>query len=143
MGWLNSWFSLNVSSLVVVLTGVGVFLLPLVRLRAYKYFSFRYLTLASVLIWIVIFNHKAESPTFVIAITGAALWFIAGEKNSINIVLLLLALVFVSLSSSDIFPASLRRDFIQPYAMKAFPCILIWIKIIYDMMLLKTDRSTI
>jgi hypothetical protein len=141
MGWLNSWFSLNVGSLVVVLTGVGVFLLPLARIRAYKYFSFKYLTLASLLLWIVIFNHKAESPTYIIAMTGVALWFIEGKKSPINIILLVLALVLTSLSSTDIFPTSLRTDFIQPYAIKAFPCILIWMKIIYDMMLIKTDRS--
>ena len=140
MGWLNSWFSLNVGSLVVVLTGVGVFLLPLARIRAYKYFSFKYLTLASLLLWIVIFNHKAESPTYIIAMTGVALWFIDGKKSPINIILLVLALVLTSLSSTDIFPTSLRTDFIQPYAIKAFPCILIWMKIIYDMMLIKTDR---
>ena len=141
MGWLNSWFSLNVSNLLVVLTGAGAFLLPLARIRAYKYFSFRYLTLASVLLWIVIFNHKAESPTYIIAMTGVALWFIEGEKSPINIILLVLALVLTSLSSTDIFPTYLRTDFIQPYAIKAFPCILIWMKIIYDMMLIKTDRS--
>ena len=141
MGWVNSWFSLNVSSMVVVLTGVGLFLIPLVRLRAYKYFSFRYLTLASILIWIIIFNHKAESPTFIIAMTGVALWFVEGSKSPLNTVLLVLALILVSLSSTDIFPSYIRKDFIQPYAMKALPCILIWIKIIYDMLLLKTDQS--
>jgi hypothetical protein len=140
MGWLNSWFSLNVSSLVVVLTGVGMFLLPLARFKAYKYFSFRYLTLASVLLWVIIFNHKAESPTYIIAMTGVALWFIEGGEKPMNIVLLVLALMLVSFSSTDLFPSSLRKDFIQPYAMKAFPCILIWLKIIYDMMLIKTDR---
>ncbi len=140
MGWLNSWFSLNVSSLVVVLTGAAVFLLPLARIKAYKYFSFRYLTLASLLLWIVIFNHKAESPIYIIAMTGVALWFIEGKKSPINIFLLVLALVFTSLSSTDLFPTYLRTDFIQPYAIKAFPCILIWMKIIYDMMLIKTDR---
>ncbi len=141
MGWLNSWFSLNVSSMVVVLTGAGLFLIPLARIRAYKSFSFRYLTLASILIWIVIFNHKAESPTFIIAMTGVALWFINGEKNPMNIVLLALALLLVSFSSTDLFPSNIRKDFIQPYAIKALPCILIWIKVIYDMMLLKPDLS--
>ncbi len=140
MGWLNSWFSLNVSSLPLVLIGAVVFLLPLARIRAYKYFSFRYLTLASLLLWIVIFNHKAESPTYIIAMTGVALWFIEGKKSRINIILLVLALVLTSLTSTDILPSYLRTDFIQPYAIKAFPCILIWMKIIYDMMLIKTDR---
>jgi hypothetical protein len=138
MGWLNSWFSLDISRLVIVLTGAGIFLLPFVRIRAYKDFSFRYLALASVLLWIVIFNHKAESPTYIIAMTGVALWFIEREKNAMNIVLFLSAFVLTSLSSTDIVPRSVREEFFLPYALKAFPCILIWMKIIYDMMMLKT-----
>ena len=141
MGWLYSWFSLNVNSQVVVLTGAGVFLLPLARIRAYKYFSFRNLTLASVLLWIVIFNHKAESSTYIIAMTGVALWFIEGKKSPMNIGLLVVALVFTSLSSTDIFPVFLRREIFEPYAVKVLPCILIWMKIIYDMMRLKTETT--
>jgi hypothetical protein len=141
MGWLNSWFSLDINSLVLVLIGAMLFLIPLTRLRAHKYISFRYLTLASVLLWVIIFNHKAESPTYVIAMTGVAIWFITGEKTRINIGLLILALVLVSLSSTDLFPRDFKKGFIEPYAIKALPCILIWIKIIYDMMVFKTGQN--
>ena len=142
MGWLNSWFSKHANSLIVVLAGAGLFLLPLVRFNAYKYFSFKYLTLASVLIWIVIFNHKAESPTYIIAMTGVALWFIEGKKNAVNIGLFIGAFVLSSLSATDIVPRFIREEFVQPYALKAFPCILIWMKVLYDMMMFKIDIST-
>jgi len=143
MGWLNSWFSMSTNSLLVILTGAGLFLLPLVRLRAYKDFSFRYLTLASILLWVIIFNHKAESATYIIAMTGVALWFVEREKNVMNIVLFVGAIVLTSLSSTDIVPRFIREGFVQVYALKAFPCILIWMKIIYDMMLMKTGNSLI
>lgn len=141
MGWLNSWFSMDINSLIVILTGAGLFLLPLVRFGAYKFFSFRYLTLTSVLIWIVIFNHKAESPTYIIAMTGVALWFIEREKNAMNIALFVGAFVLTTLSATDIFPGVIREEFVLPYALKAFPCILIWMKIIYDMMRMKIENS--
>lgn len=141
MGWLHSWFSLDISNLIVVLTGAGLFLLPLVRIRAYKDFAFRYLTLASVLLWIVIFNHKAESPTYVIALTGVALWFVKAGKNAWNIVLFAGAVLLSSLSYTDIVPGWIRREVVQPYALKVFPCILVWMKITYDMMRIKTGRQ--
>ena len=73
MGWLNSWFGVELKKNIIVLAGVFVFLIPLLKIREYRQFTFKYLLLASILIWIVIFNHKAESPTFIIAMTGVAL----------------------------------------------------------------------
>ncbi|MDR1417127.1 MAG: hypothetical protein LBJ57_06895, partial [Prevotellaceae bacterium] len=42
---------------------------------------------AKALIRMVIFNHKAESPTFVIAIAGVTLWFVHSKKSTLNIML--------------------------------------------------------
>lgn len=133
MGWLHSWFSVSISKNMVVLAGVALFLLPLANLKAYKELGFRYLLLASVLIWVVIFNHKAESPTFVIAMAGVALWYVNSEKNVLNTVLFIGAFVLTSLSPTDIFPRPIREEWVKPYVLKAVPCILVWVKVLYDM----------
>lgn len=138
MGWLNSWFSLDIKKNLVVGIGVLIFLLPFYKLKLCKEFMFKYLVMCSVLIWIVIFNHKAESPTFILAMAGVALWFIVSEKNALNISLFVGALVLTSISPTDLFPRGLRENFVNPYVLKAFPIILIWVKIIYDSLILKT-----
>ncbi len=143
MGWLNSWFSVEIAKNTIVMIGVFVFLVPFYKIKMYKEFMFKYLLLSSILIWIVIFNHKAESPTFIIAMTGVALWFVKSEKNTLNIVLFLLAFILTSLSPTDIFPRFIREEFVKPYTLKAFPCILIWFKIIYDMIRLKKEDYAI
>jgi len=143
MGWLHSWFSINVAKNTIVAIGVLVFLLPLYRIKLYKEFMFKYLMLTSVLIWIVIFNHKAESPTFILAMSGVALWFVSSEKNVLNIILFIGAFLLTSLSPTDIFPVSLREDYLIPYVLKAFPCILIWLKIVFDMLKLKNIQIAI
>ncbi len=143
MGWLNTWFGLEINKNIVVLIGIIVFLIPLIKFREYKDFMFRYLTLTSILIWVVIFNHKAESPTFIIAMTGVALWFIKSKKDYFNITLFVLALILTSLSPTDLFPKILRDHYVIPYTLKAFPCILIWLKIIYDMIVLNKDKAKI
>ncbi len=141
MGWLNSWFGVELNKNIIVMAGVLIFLIPLVKIKVYQQFIFKYLLLSSVLIWIVIFNHKAESPTFIIAMTGVALWFTNGEKNIINIILFGSAFVLTSLSPTDIFPRFLREEYVRPYTLKAVPCILIWLKIIYDMLVYKPEKG--
>jgi len=145
MGWLHNWFGLDVSKNVIVLLGVVLFCLPLVRFKQYANFDFRWRLLASILIWVVIFNHKAESPTFVIAMSGVGIWyFLSSAQSSIhkvnssrlvstNTVLVILAFIFTSLSPTDLFPRFIRENVVIPYVLKAVPCILIWGKIIWEM----------
>ena len=142
MGWLNSWFDIELNKNTIVLVGSVVFLIPFSRFTQYKNYTFKYLALTSILIWIVIFNHKAESPTFIIAMTGVALWFISSEKSIFNIVLFSCAFILTTLSPTDIFPGFLREEYVKPFTLKAFPCIIIWTKIIYDMIVLKKDKIT-
>jgi hypothetical protein len=133
MGWLQSWFGLEVSKNVIVLLGVILFCLPLAKLRNYSSYEFRWRLLVSILIWVVIFNHKAESPTFVIAMSGVGVWYFFSEKTRLNLVLVILAFVFTSLSPTDLFPRFLREQFVIPYVMKAVFCIFIWGKVIWEM----------
>ena len=80
----------------------------------------------------VIFNHKAESPTFVIAMAGVAIWFVMSPKNWANYTLLVLAFVFTSLSPTDIFPKTIRDNIVNPYCLKGVACIAVWLKINID-----------
>ncbi|MBU0475820.1 MAG: DUF2029 domain-containing protein [Bacteroidetes bacterium] len=137
MGLLSSWFGVELNKMYIVLAGMIVFLIPFVKIKEYKNYTFRLLALSSLLIWVVIFNHKAESPTYVIAITGAAIWFVISEKNKLNIALFALAFLLTSLSPTDIFPRFIRNEYIKPFTLKALPCIFIWFKIIYDMIVFK------
>ena len=79
MSWLRSWFGLEINKNAVVLAGAVLLLLPLVRIKEYNNQAFRMAFLASLMIWMVIFNHMAESPTFVIAVSGVAAWFFMKE----------------------------------------------------------------
>jgi hypothetical protein len=139
MGWLHTWFELDLQKNIVVCIGIFIFLVPFYKLKHYKVFIFRYFILCSVLIWIVIFNHKAESPTFIIAMVGVALWYVMSEKNSLNTSLFITAFILTSISPTDLFPRSLRDGIVIPYVLKVVPIIFIWVKIIFDTILLKLN----
>ena len=88
MGWLSSWFGFEPNKYLIVLLGAVIFMLPFLRIKQYSNPWFKLLALSSTLIWVVIFNHKAESPTFIIAMAGAAIWFFSTKQNWLNISLI-------------------------------------------------------
>jgi hypothetical protein len=132
-GWLSTWFGIQAKTEVVV-AGVLLFCLPMLRFSNYSAYHFRLFYLCSVLIWVIIFNHRAESATFVIAVSGIAIWFFSQKQTPLNFVLLLLTLLFTVLSPTDLFPKYIRETYVVPYVLKAIPCILIWLKISFDLL---------
>lgn len=115
------------SDLVYLIPGAVLLMLPLVRFKHYTSYGFRLLFTASVLIWVVIFNHKAESPTYCIAFAGILLWYFTGNKSTAEKVLMILAFIFVALSPTDLFPRYVREHFINPYSLKALFPVIIWL----------------
>jgi len=141
VGWLHTWFHVDVSRMLIISIGLVLLVMPLLRLKKYSDYHYRLLMLASILIWVVIFNHMAESPTFVIAITGVAIWYFTQKMTIINLILLLTAFLLTSLSPTDLVPDSIWESIFEPYALKGVPCILIWVKLMIDMMLDKSNVS--
>ncbi|MDD5570373.1 MAG: glycosyltransferase family 87 protein [Bacteroidales bacterium] len=140
IGWLYSWFNLNINKNIIVFTGFIILSLSFLKYKSFNDYNFRILFLTNILIWIVIFNHRAESATFIIAATGVALWYFYRKRKLIDLILVCLAFIFTILSPTDIFPKYLRENFVAPYVLKAIPCILIWLKITYEIVIFKTPE---
>jgi len=137
MGIVRRFFQdSSISNLPFLIGGVFLFGLQYLRINEYKEVSYRLMLLASVLIFTVIFSSGSESPTYIIAFVGVAIWFVIQPKPISNfyIALLIFALILTSLSPSDLIPKYLKDNFIRPYALKALPCVLIWFAIVYEML---------
>jgi hypothetical protein len=135
MGWMNSIFGLAFNKLSVVLGAAIIFCVPFLKFPHYKSFTFRLLMLSSVLIWIVIFNHKGESSTYAIAMAGVAIWYFSQPHNKTNLALLFLCLIFTSFSATEgITPLWIQRAYVSPYSVKAIFCSIVWFKLILDVM---------
>ncbi|HEV2479764.1 MAG TPA: glycosyltransferase family 87 protein [Puia sp.] len=137
MGLLETWFKVDISKNAVALVGLVLFLLPLVHIRKFGDLTFRLLYLASTLIWMVIFNHKAESPTYIIVMSGIGIWYFCQAPDPVNRIMLILAFLLISMSISDLVPAPVRNGFIRPYGIKAVMGIVIWCRIIYQQLSLR------
>jgi hypothetical protein len=144
-GWWHTWFGFEGNKQIFVLVGAVLLCVPLIRYNNWSKPVFRLFMLSSVLVWVVIFNHKGESPTYILAMAGIAIWYFSQDKpGTLNTVLILLAQVFTSFSSTDIiFPYKLAALYVEPYSVKAIFCSIIWVKMIYDLTLSKKEGFTL
>ncbi|MBQ7426438.1 MAG: DUF2029 domain-containing protein [Prevotella sp.] len=125
------WFS----DLWLIVPGLLLFAIPYLRLSQYRYMAFRQTLLASVLMFVVLFSTGSESSGYIIPFVGIVIWYTAApwQRNSWDVALLVFAFVLSSLSPSDLFPAYIRKEWVQPYALKALPVVAIWLKLCYEM----------
>ena len=123
------------SDLWILVPALALFALPYLRFPQYKNVAFRQTLLASVLMFTVLFSTGSESSGYIIAFVGIVVWYTAAPwtRNRWDIALLVFAFVLSSLSPSDLFPAYLRKEWVQPYALKALPVTLIWLKLCWEM----------
>ena len=130
MGVLQSWFDfpLRLRGLVQAV-GLSILILPaLLHRRAWAEVDFRRLYLASLLIFVVIFNQMAESPTFIIAVAGFMLWFLSFRRSTaLGWPLFGLAFALTSLSATDLVPHAVRNAYFDVYKLKAVPMIVGWL----------------
>jgi len=126
------WYSFPEMKLVAV-AGI-VLLLPFVKTNRWQLSEFQLSYLSLLLITVVVFSSASESPSFVLAVTGAAIWFAKQPipwKRGYRILLIGLFL-FTILSPTDLIPAYIRTNFIQAYSLKALPCCVIWVVILWE-----------
>ena len=124
------------SDLWVILPGLALFGLPYLRFSQYRHLAFRYGILSSVLLFVVLFSTGSESSTYIIPFAGIALWYVTSpwKRTGWDVALMVFAFVLSSLSPSDLFPRSLREAYVLPYALKALPPTLIWLRLSYELL---------
>ncbi len=123
------------SDLWLIVPGILAFCYPYLRLKQYGNMAFRYAFLASTLMFVVLFSTGSESSTYIIALLGVAIWYVTApwKRTRWDIALMVFAFLLTSMSPSDLFPAYIRKHYVQPYALKALPCVLVWLKLVYEM----------
>jgi hypothetical protein len=140
MEQVRTLFGLHVENWPVQLAGTVLLLLPLaLRRTRFEQREFRLLFLCSLLVYMVIFNFRSESPSFVIAVTGIVIWFVATPRTWLSTALMVLTIVIVSLSSTEITPHWLQRDVFVRFHLKTIPCVLAWL--VMQMQLLRAGPA--
>ena len=144
LGLAHRTTGLTFNDLWLIGPGLIIFALPYLRFSQYRNVAFRQTLLSSVLMFVVLFSTGSESSSYIIALIGVGIWYTAvpWQRTNWDIMLMVFAFVLTSLSPSDLFPAYIKKEWVQPYALKALPVVIIWIKLCYEM-LLRDYSSTV
>lgn len=123
------------SNMFMLAPAILLFLLQYVSVKSYGKLTYQLGILASTLLFVVLFSSGSENCTYIIAITGAALWFIIQNKPySKYVVALFVFTIFLTFcAGSDLAPAFVRKEIIQPYALKALPYFIVWLTLVYQL----------
>jgi hypothetical protein len=135
MGLIRNLFNYRqLSNAAVIFTGMVLFATWYTRIKYFYLVPYQLLLLASTLIFVIIFSSSSESPTYIIAVAGVAIWFMNLDRpvTGFDIFLLVLVIVLTVFSPSDLFPKSIRVNYVIPYKLKALPCVLVWFRIIWE-----------
>lgn len=143
MGVIRSLIYADASIPFIQAVGVLCFLATLGSVLYRKnYETVKFQFLAYVMIWVIIFNQAAESPTYIIAATGAFVWYLHSDKARLDVLLFGLFMVLTVFSSSDLCPRYIHQTFIVPYSLKALPCVLIWMKLQWELIISNATSPT-
>lgn len=122
------------NTLVIVPAGI-LMLLPLLRFNFWQNQSYRLHYLAILLIGLVIFSSSAESPTYVLAVIGYLIWHVKQPNNNRlpYKVLMGVVLLLTIFSPTDLFPRFIREQYVLRYSLKALPCFIAWLAVVYTL----------
>jgi len=132
----------SISNLVFLAVGLPLFALPYARIKQYKNYAFQLMILASTLLFLVLFSSGSESPTYIIAVVGVMIWsFLHKARTPFITGLLIFVIIFTCFSTSDLFPKWVKNDYIIKYSLKAVPCILVWLRVVYELLTKDFDKD--
>ena len=124
------------SDLLILAPALVLFALPYLRFKQWRNEGFRMTLLASVLLFTVLFSTGSESSSYIIALSGVCVWYFAApwQRGKADIWLLVFVFMLSSMGSSDLYPRVVKREYIQAYSLKALPCLIVWLKLCWEMM---------
>ena len=125
----------NYSDLIVIIPGLAIVATGYFRIKQWASPTFRKMVLAQMMLITILFSTGTENSSYVIAYVAIAIWYasVPWKRSNLDLFLLVYAFVFGSLLPTDLFPKSLQTSLIRPYALRALPVTLIWLKLSWEM----------
>jgi hypothetical protein len=123
----------------IQLVGTALLLLPLaLRRGSWHDPRFRLGFLCSTLVYAVLFNHQAESPSYIIAMAGIGIWYAAGSLTRARTVFALSLLIAISAPGTGIFSHWFYRHIFIAYALKTPPVLAAWLVMQWELLAVTT-----
>ena len=124
---------LKIKNIYFQLIGAGVVLLPFLLNTGRRLWQERPQALfASSVLFMLVFNHRSESETFIIGMVGFMVWWLEEPRTMGRWALLLFNLACVSLLYGDVLSGDQKVHYLEPIFLKIWGVVLTWFIIQYQ-----------
>ncbi|HEX9608082.1 MAG TPA: hypothetical protein VF962_12700, partial [Gemmatimonadaceae bacterium] len=116
----------------------------ILRMRDWNDRNLRLQFLGFVMVFCVVFNHRAERQSAVIALSGMVIWYLAHPRARAAWRTALFAIVYflVAVSGSEIVPDSIKQVLAPPTRF-SLPLTILWLVMLGELALVRNDRPPI
>lgn len=122
--------SATYSDMWIVLPAVLLFISTQFRFSQVRRAGYQLVSLASLLLFVVIFSNGSENSGYVIATAGAAIWWVTLPRRG-WVEWTLFILMLIACFSYNLFPREVYVDVIRKYALRAVPYGFVWMHCIW------------
>ena len=112
------------------------------RVRDWNDRSVRLQFLALVLVFCVVFNHRAERQSSVIAVTGMVIWLLSRPRRKWRVTLFAIIYALVAVSGTDIIPDVIKQ-ILPPEIRFTIPLTIGWLAILGELVLARDDGGLV
>ena len=112
------------------------------RLRDWSDRGVRSQFLALVLVFCVVFNHRAERQSSVIAISGMVIWLLSRPPTRWRVAVFAIIYVLVSLTGPDFVPVAIKQV-LTPELRFTIPLTAGWLAILGELLFARDDRGLV
>lgn len=142
-GFIKRLFKVpQLNDLLVLASGALLFALQYLRLKDRHHPNYRLYLLCSVLLFPVLFSSSSESPTYIIAIPAICIWYVIQTPARWKNIFLFFSILLVSFSHSDLLTPWFRSHVAVPYAIKALPCLVLYVMLVYRILTRQFDARS-
>lgn len=127
----------------VQVAGAAIILTVLIlRARDWDDRTMRLRFLALVLVFCVVFNHRAERQSSVIALSGMVIWYLTVPRSTWRTALFAIIYFLVAVSGSDLVPDSIKRMLPVPVRFP-IPLTVLWLVLLGELVVVRPRRVVV
>lgn len=135
MGFIRRTFNLqNMPNSWVIIPAIVIFASQYIMLPWRQNNTYRLYILCSTLLFPLLFSSSSEAATYIIAFPAVCIWYVIQTPAKWKTAVFIFALIFCSFAHSDLVTPWVRQHISVRYAIKALPCLLIWLIIAYQVL---------
>ena len=94
------------------------------------------------MVFCVVFNHRAERQSAVIALSGMVIWYLASPRSAWRTALFAIVYLLVALSGSSLTPDAIKH-IIGPQIRFSMPLTILWLVMLGQLALMRNNRRPI